>query len=747
MMLPARPPLARRATVGLRRAVLLMSAAGVPLTVTPALGQTAPATKQQTPAPNNSADDGDIIVTAQKRAQSILDVPISMAAFSSEKLEKSGVTQLGDLQTLVPNFQVSDNVSVRTVYIRGVGGGGRTVAFDTRTGVYLDGVYIGQPMAADAALINLDRVEVLRGPQGYLYGQNTVSGAVNLVTRPPSDEVEAKAIASYGNKNAVKLIGSINVPLSDKLFVRVGGAFQRRDGFIYNTTLDKYVDDVNNWSGRAQIRYLASDTFTVDLSADVSRQLSHKVNGEARTDTFNTGLPTAPADQPFVVDDDFPERDLNDNWGLALTMAKDLGWATITSTTGYRSAFRNWNVDLDHSSADFAIFHYYDKYETISQELRLNGKTGALNYVAGLFYLNNSGSNDRRLEYTSLAPLLGVPAYSKIRTNPSVNNDSYAAFAALDWEFIPGLTLNTGLRYNHDVKRLAINQQSDLGPPITNIAVIDDFKDSKVEDSLSPMIGLTWKPKRDVTVYAKYARGVKSGGFNADYLTTDRLAGNLKLDPEKVDNFEAGVKFRTASRLLTFSGDFFYTTFSDYQVSQFRIVPNSSPPSIELALTNAGKVETWGPEISIVLAPVKGLTVDFEAAWLHAEYKSFPDGGGLGVDYSGNRLEYAPKFTGSMTVDYEHAINDKLTGFGHFNLSHHSSQYSDSSNAPQFFQKGYTLADTRVGVRFGQWEIAGFANNLFNEFYDLGTAPDTFTTIFGKYGTPRTYGLEVSWKY
>lgn len=734
----------RRGLAPLRLSHRLGSAALLALAVqSPAMAQGGPSD-----APPSTTGT-DIVVTAQKRAQSILDVPIAMSAFSSDRLEKSEITELGSLQTLIPNFQVSDNVSVRTIYIRGVGGGGRTVAFDTRTGVYLDGVYIGQPMAADAVLTNLERVEVLKGPQGYLYGQNTVSGAVNLVTRPPSDKLEAKAIVSYGNKDAQKLIGSVNLPLTDTLFLRVGGSYQHRDGFIYNTTQNRYVDDINNAGGRVQLRYVPSSTLTVDLSGDFSSQLSHKVNGEARTNTFNTGLPTAPADQPFVVDDDFPERDVNRNWGVGLIVAKDLGWGTVTATTGYRNAYRNWNVDLDHSAADFAIFHYYDQYQTISQELRLNGKSGKFTYVAGLFYFKNIASNDRNLEYTSQAPLLGVTAYSKIRTNPSVNNDSYAAFGALDWEFIPGVTLNTGLRFNHDVKRLTINQTSDLGPPITNIAVINGFHDAEVENSLSPTVGVTWKPGKDTMLYAKYARGVKSGGFNADYLTTDRLAGNLHLNAETVDSFEGGVKVRTADRLLTVSGDVFYTKYSNYQVSQFRIVPNSSPPSIELALTNAGKVETWGPELSAVLAPIKGLSIDVEVAWLHAKYASFPDGGGLGVDYSGHQVEYAPKFTSSVTVDYEHPVTLRYAGFGHVTVSHHSSQYSDTSNAPAFFQQGYTLVDTRVGVRTddGKWELAGYANNLFNKLYDLGTAADAFTTIFGKYGTPRTYGIEISWKY
>lgn len=697
-------------------------------------------------------NDGSIVVTAQKREQSILDVPISMAAMSAETLDKSGITELGQLQTLVPNFQVSDNVSVRTVYIRGVGGGGRTVAFDTRTGIYLDGVYIGQPMAADAVLVNLERVEILRGPQGYLYGQNTVSGAVNLVTRAPSNELEGKVIASYGNKDAVKLVGMVNVPLvADKVLLRVGGSYQSRDGFIHNVTLGKDVDDINNYGGRAQLRLLPTDRLTIDFSLDYSRQLSHKVNGEARTDPFTaSGLPDSPADQPFIVDDNRPERDLNRNWGAAMTVAYDLGAATLTAITGYRNAYRNWNVDLDHSVRDFAYFRYYDRYETWSQELRVNGGNDRLHYVAGLFYLNTKGDNDRQVTYASLAPLLGVPADSSIRTNPSVDNSSYAVFGAIDWEFIPGLTLNTGLRFNHDKKKLTINQQSDLGPPITNIAVVDGFHDQISENSLSPTIGLTWQPAKDTTIYAKYARGVKSGGFNADYLTTTQLAGDLHLNREKVDSYEAGVKYRTPDHVLTVSGDVFYALYSDYQVSQFRIIPNSTPPQIELALTNAGKVETYGVELATQIVPMKGLSLDVSGAWLHARYKEFPDGGGLGVDYSGNRLEYAPTFTASATADYSRPVSDRLDGFARVTWTHHSSQYSDSSNAATFFQKGYDLVNARLGVRSStesKWEVALWADNLFDKFYDLGTAPDAFQTIFGKYGTPRTYGVELSWQF
>jgi iron complex outermembrane receptor protein len=695
---------------------------------------------------------GEVIVTAQKREQKLLDVPISIAAISSDSLAKSNITELGALQTLVPNFQVSDNVSVRTVYIRGVGGGGRTVAFDTRTGIYLDGVYIGQPMAADAVLTNLERVEVLRGPQGYLYGQNTVSGAVNLVTKAPSNTVEGKLIGSYGNKDDVKLIGMANMPLvEDKVFLRVGASYENRDGFIHNVTLDKNVDDLNAYGGRAQLRIIPNEKLKIDISADYSRQLSHKVNGEARSDTFNTGgTPAAPADQPFVTDDDYPERDLNRNWGLALTVNYDLGPVTATSITGYRNAYRNWNVDLDHGPLDFAIFNYYDNYKTISQELRFTDNGGGkLHYVAGLFFLNNKGENDRRLTYSSLAPLLGVPANSKIRTNPSVNNSTYAAFAAVDYEFLPGLTLNTGLRYNYETKKLTINQQSDIGPPITNLAVINGYHDSMDEQSLSPSVGLTWKPATDTTVYAKYARGVKSGGFNADYLTTTQLAGDLHLGKETVDSYETGVKYRTPGRMITVSADVFYATYKNYQVSQFRIIPNSTPPQIELALTNAGKVETYGPEASVLIAPLNGLTLDLSAAWLHAVYKEFPNGGGLGVDYSGNRLEYAPKVTASATLDYEHPVTQALTGFGRVTANFHGSQYSDSSNAAVFRQKSYTLVNLRAGVRTesDRWELAAYAQNLFDKLYDLGTAPDAFTTIFGKYGQPRTYGVELTWRY
>ncbi|OUY00594.1 MAG: hypothetical protein CBB65_03930 [Hyphomonadaceae bacterium TMED5] len=692
-----------------------------------------------------------ITVTAQKREQSLQDVPISMAAFTGDALQDAGVADLGSLQGLVPNFQVSDNVSVRTIYVRGVGGGGRTVAFDTRTGIYLDGVYIGQPMSADAVLVNLERVEVLRGPQGYLYGQNTVSGAVNLVTAAPSEEFEAQVIGSYGNQDEMRLVGSINAPLiEDRLFMRFGASVHQRDGFIYNVTTGEYPDDQNDYAARLQLRYLFNPDFTADFSADFTRQLSHKVNGEARSDVFNTGgTPTPPADQPFVIDDDYPERDLSETWGLGLTLNYDFENVTLTSTTGYRHAYRNWNVDMDHSAGDWAFFHYHDEYNTFSQELRASGEVGNLNYVAGLYYMDTSGENDRTLVYSSLTALLGLPPNSVTNTNPLVDNTSMAVFTALDYGLTDTLTLNMGARLNYETKELTFNQSTDLVAPYSTLAVIDGYTTDMDETSFSPSIGLTWEPNDASTYYARYSRGVKSGGFNADYLNIYQVAADLSLDQETVDSYEIGAKFVSTDGQFSFNSALFYAKYEDYQVSQFRIRDDVVPSRIELALTNAGVVETYGPEFDLTWLPTNNLTLGLSGAWLHAEYSEFKDGGGIGVDYSGNRLEYAPEWTFAATLDYEHPFSNGSEGFVRLNASYHGDQYSDSSNQDQFFQEGYTLVNGRVGwvTPNGNTEFALYFNNLFDEEYDLGTAPDGFTTLFGKYGDPRTYGVEVSWTY
>lgn len=692
-----------------------------------------------------------IIVTAQKREQSLQDVPISMAAFTGDALEEAGVADLGSLQDLIPNFQVSDNVSVRTIYVRGVGGGGRTVAFDTRTGIYLDGVYIGQPMSADAVLVNLERVEVLRGPQGYLYGQNTVSGAVNLVTAAPSEEFQAKLIGSYGNKDEMRLVGSLNTPLiEDRLFMQFGASMHKRDGFIYNATTGEYPDDKNDYAARLQLRYLVTPDFTADFSADFTRQLSHKVNGEARSDVFNTGgYPDPPADEPYVIDDDFPERDLSETWGLGLVLNYDFDAFTLTSTTGYRHAYRNWNVDMDHSSGDWAYFFYNDEYNTFSQEFRISGEVGKLNYVGGLYYMNTSGENDRTLVYSTLTALLGLPANSVTNTNPMVDNESMAVFTALDYSLTDTLTLNLGARLNYETKELTFNQSTDLVEPYSTLAVIEGYTTDMNETSFSPSIGLTWEPSDNATYYARYSRGVKSGGFNADYLNIYQIAADLSLDQETVDSYELGAKFRTQDGRLSLNSALFFARYEDYQVSQFRIRDDVVPSRIELALTNAGVVETYGPEIELTWIPTDNLTLGLSGAYLHAEYAEFEDGGGIGVDYSGNQLEYAPEWTFSATLDYEHPFSNGSEGFVRLNASYHGDQYSDSSNEDQFFQEAYTLVNGRVGwaAPDEHTEIALYFRNLFDEEYDLGTAPDGFTTLFGKYGDPRTYGVEVSWTY
>ena len=731
----------------LKLKTLLYAAAGT----TFILGAGPAFAQEEPPGDESPMTLGSIVTTAQKREQNLQDVPISMAAFTGDALQDAGVDDLGALQGLVPNFQVSDNVSVRTIYVRGVGGGGRTVAFDTRTGIYLDGVYIGQPMSADAVLVDLERVEVLRGPQGYLYGQNTVSGAVNLVTAKPDDEFEARIVGSYGNKNETRLVGSFNTPLiKDRLFMRLGASYHERDGFIHNVTTGEYPDDQDDYAARLQLRYLITPDFTADFSADYSRQLSHKVNGEARSDVFNTGgFPDPPADQSFVIDDDFPEKDLAENWGLGLVLNYNFDNVTVTSTTGYRHAYRNWNVDMDHSSGDWAYFLYNDEYNTFSQELRAGGEVGRLNYVAGVYYMNTSGENDRTLVYSQLTSLLGLPPNSVTNTNPLVDNESMAVFTALDYEFTDTLTLNVGARLNYETKELTFNQDTDLVAPYSTLAIIEGYTADMNETSFSPSVGLTWEPNEDATYYARYSRGVKSGGFNADYLNIYQIAADLSLAQETVDSYEVGAKIRAAKGRLSFNSALFYAKYEDYQVSQFRIRDDVIPSRIELALTNAGVVETYGPEFDLTWLPMDNLTLGLSGAWLHAEYSEFKDGGGIGVDYSGNRLEYAPEWTFAGTLDYVHPLQNGSEAFVRLNASYHGDQYSDSSNQGQFFQDGYTLVNGRVGwvSPSGQTELALYFRNLFDEEYDLGTAPDGFTTLFGKYGDPRTYGVELSWTY
>jgi len=689
---------------------------------------------------------GEIVVTAQKREQSLKDVPIAMSVVDAATIARTRSTDLRDLSRLVPNFSVQRAGSIDTVLIRGVGGGGRNIGFTTRAGVYVDGVYAGQFASVNQDTLDVERIEVLRGPQGQLFGRNTVSGAVSIVTVKPKDVFEGSIEAGYGNKDLYEVRGMLNLPLAQGVALRVSAAHRERDGFTLNVPTGTDLDNINRDSVRAQLGADLSERLRLDLSADYSRDDTNKLLGEPITDTFGTGPSPLPGDfdTPFNRD---PVQDA-EIAGVAATLVYDLSnGIELTSVSGYRRTDWKRSNDLDYIPADFFYFDYHDRFSQFSQELRASfGKGGPLSGVAGLYYFDETAKSLRTVSGGAQVALLGLGVGPGVGASVSatVLTRSFAGFAAVDWKASETVTVNIGGRYTHE--RLTLRDYSTFGPAAFGLGPVPDFDDARSENSFDPTIGVTLALSDRSNVYAKYAHGAKSGGWNIDFTSAAQFADGIGFDNESVNSGEIGFKTESADRRLRINLAGFYSVYDDYQINQF-VDLGMGQASIQL--NNAAKATSWGVEASVRAVPLDGLLLTADLGYTHAAFDRFPDGGGPGVDLDDNRLPYAPRFIAAAAAAYEFPVSATMTLGLSANWSYRSGSFSGPENTATQKVDARHLVDARIelaGSRKG-WSVALWARNLFDESWIDNRIFDFFQTQAVEHGEPRTYGVSTRWGF
>lgn len=687
----------------------------------------------------NAADD-EIIVTAQKREQRLVDVPVSIAVVDGEALERTRTQDLFDLARLAPSFSIQRQGATDTIFIRGVGGGGRNVGFSTRAGVYVDGVYAGQFTSANQDALDIERVEVLRGPQGQLFGRNTVSGAVNITSAAPSQSFGGYVEGGYGRRDLVEFRGALNAPLGDRAAIRISASHRERDGFTINLPTGTDLDNINRDSVRARLTVDLSERLTADFAGDFTDDRTNKAVGEAITDTFGTGPSPAPGafDTPYNIDPSQVQRGA----GGSMTLNYDLGDATLTSITAYRNTSRRRVNDLDYVPLDFFGFDFKDRYKQLSQELRAAfGGDGPLSGVVGLYYFSETGDNERSASAGAQIGLTGLPLVPGViaAVDARVKTRSYAAFGAVDWKFAERITLNIGGRFTHD--DIELIDYSTFGPAVFALATIPNFDDSQSSDSFDPTAGLTFALSEQANLYAKYARGFKSGGWNVDFISAADFAASIRFKPERVNSYEGGLKYQSADRSVRFNLAAYYAAYDDYQINQF-VDLGGGQTSIQLR--NAAKAVTWGGEADVAWRASARLDFNAAIGFVRAVFDRFPNGGGPGVDLDGNRLPYAPSVTASAGALYAYP----LSGFGALNLGANWSYRSKSFSGPENLARQQIDARHLVDARLelaadAGWSVALWARNIFDEAYIDNRIFDFFQTDIVERGEPRTFGATL----
>lgn len=696
----------------------------------------------------------EVVVTAQKRTENLQEVPIAVSAIAEDRVDQLHATRLSDLTAVAPNFSVEK--ANGTVYIRGVGGGGRNIGFGGRAGVYLDGVYIGQVASLNQTLLDIDHVEVLRGPQGHLFGRNTVSGAANIITRAPGYEFGGELILGAGNSNYGSIGLRADLPIvADKVLAKASIGVEKRDGFTRNLfSGDTVMGSLDSQSYRAAVRFLPNEDLTIDVSADYMRDHSFRGGPEAVSNLTGGGTtdPNAPA--PWVVNTNTPRFKHAETGGAALNVNYELaGGSTITSITAYRTSKQAIQADNDYSPIDFLHTLYQDEFKQWTQELRLaSPNEGRLRYVAGIFLLKEDADTVRVAAWGPMVGLLGlgIPPNSSTPSSASIETTSYAAFGSLDFEITDRFTLNAGGRYTSEKRKLDFDLDgSNSG--LVGIATLNNFRDEADENRFTPSVGVTFKASEDVNLYAKYSTGFKSGGWNIDFLNRNQVRdlnndgrADFAFDTETVQSYEIGAKTELFDRRLRLNMAAFIADYDDYQINRFVQFPGGITV---IQLSNAAKVHTEGAELSIEALPIAGLRLTLDAAYMDATFDDFKGGGAAGSDATGNELPFSPKWSGSASAQYTFdlpSIGSELTLFGQY--AYRSRTYAGQENLANQLLDSRNIVNARVTLTHidSNWAVSLWGSNITDDDYLTNRTADFLGTKFVERGEPQTYGIEVT---
>ena len=702
---------------------------------------------------------GEIIVTARRRTEVLQDVPIAVTAYSAEQLQRQGALDITEVGDTTPNVTLETSRGTNTTltaFIRGVGQQDPVAGFEQGVGLYLDDVYLNRPQGALLDIYNIERIEVLRGPQGTLYGRNTIGGAIKYVTRRLADIPEVSARANLGTYKQVDLIVSASTPVAPGLRIGAAGARLSRDGFGENLTTgdENYNKDI--WAGRGTIEFEPTPDIFFRLQGDYTHDTSNPRGGHRLIPGLAGGAP--------VLDDEFDSRGALDfptqkvrGGGLSLHGEVGLNdWLKLRSITAWRKDRSDTPIDFDALPAvDLDVPAIY-KNEQFSQEVQAVIERGPLAGVVGAYYLDADAYNifDVLLYTTLPAVLPGLTA----ATEGDVATKTWALFGDFTYDISEQFSLSVGARYTSDKRHARVLRETLIfgGSPVfggappfdqpgTVIATTSDFEGRRTDTAFTPRASVSFKPNDDHNFYASYSRGFKGGGFDPRGQSTS--AGDLDgdgtveaaeiydfmaFDPETVDSYEIGWKGTTPDNRVSWAAAAFLADYQDVQVpgsAGCTVILNGEPVQSFCGITtNAGKARFKGFELETnirlaeaLAAPSDRLNFAGSLGYLDAKYREFitniPGQGPVDVaDFA--VVQNTPKWTMSGTLDYDTpAFGGRLNANSTVSYRSASQQFERSS--PGLDQGSFALWDANMVWRApgGRYFVGLHGKNLTDERY------------------------------
>ncbi len=717
---------------------------------------------------------GEIVVTARRTEERLQDVPAAVTAFDAKALDRVQATDVTGLTGSVPNLvlgQGRGSSNATNIFIRGIGQPDALQTFDPAVGVYVDDVYYSRIRGTQFDLFDIERIEVLRGPQGTLYGKNTIGGALKVVTQRPGDQFRAGIAAGFGSYNQQEVKASVSGPVSDTLALGVSGLISKRDGFVTDPVTHAEYNDKDTMAIRGQASWTPTDSVRVDLSADYSRDDAAMTVGQP-TSTLTTlfggvilAIPNPPPTYNFKTrtTPGLPNSTKLTHYGYAANVTWEISDAlTLKSITAYRNLKTDDYIDIDATQFELGdVFVGVDQNQT-SQEFQLAYDAGGpLTFVGGVFWMKeNITSEQAAFADNLIGPLFANPTFTRT-VNDDLETTSQAIYLNATYALTDTVNLSGGLRYTSEEKTYSRTTSTFSSNPIFTANPAFAFNNlNETWDDVSPMVSLDWKPADNVMGYVRYSKGFKSGGFNG---RANNPGEQAPYNPEEVTSIEAGLKTTFYDNRLLANFAVFHNDYKDFQarVSGTVTDPGTGLPSPELTVINAGAMKIEGAELELIVLPVTGLRLDAQLGLLDARYDEFADVRftATGGSRAFQEPAFAPRWTARYGAQYEWNLGDAgsvtLGGQARYRSAMALSVDNTATNSrvhlPGMWDENHWIMDARL-----VWDSADrrfsaglYGQNLTDELYK--TDAQEFSSVGGirtaYYGAPQTWTFRISAKY
>ena len=721
--------------------------------------------------------DGEIVVTAQKRAQSVRDIGINITAFGGEELRRSQATDVASLASQLTGVVATTSVNLPAFTVRGIGLNEFASNFDSPVAIHVDEVYKSKPFMATVPFFDIQRVEALKGPQGTLFGRNTTGGSVNYYTQEPRFETNGAMNLSADNHGRVRVDGFVNAALSDEIAVRASYLVAQGSGGPYRNLLTgKDHGAPNQMVGRLQLKWQGPDT-SVRLMGyafrDKSELTSYKspgifnpngtlcpqvFTGEVRTNRaacLKYG-PFVPGPNPLGLREtqsirelsaDNPQGANNTAYGGYARIEHQAGSVTLTSITAFDYFERDQTDDPDNSPYATANQNYYDRINQFSQELRLFAKLGRFNLLVGGFFEHDSITDVTSADLTDNA-LLGLPPFApRLGASFKQKVRSLAAFSNAEYALTDTISLIAGLRYTSDrtsidaLTYLGANDPTGRTHMVTPVITADALVDRRTDNTTSFRAGINWKPSADQLVYASVSRGFRSGGYSIPF------GGVItSFDPERLTAYEIGSKSRLLDRLLDLNVSAFFYDYKDLQTN----VDDPSSPLVPIT-RNIGGSRTYGAEADLTLRPTPSFLVRVGGSYLDSRFRNtnavITTYAGP-IPLNGKRPVNNPKWSGQGMVQKSFAVGADLELIANTDFRYVGDRFLEATG--QIFDRApsYWVQNARLTLasKEGGWEVSAWGKNIWNKDYLTYLNNVSFFRL-EIYGEPSSYGLSASIKF